>query len=69
MQVITSLVFGGAVYISIVVLSQIIINVVKAHGVNIARIQGHSEAKAEYPNTTGLAIICAILWAVFYHLS
>jgi hypothetical protein len=68
MNWITSIVFGTAVYLSIIVMSQVLNNVVKAHDVNLARISGHESAKANYPNTTGLAVICSILWAVFYHI-
>lgn len=69
MEIFRSILFGVSVYMSFILFAQLLINLMKAHGVNVARISGHSEAKAEYSNSTGLTVLCSILWAVFYHLS
>lgn len=53
---------------SFILFAQLLINLMKAHGVNVARIAGHSEAKAEYSNSTGLTVLCSILWAIFYYI-
>lgn len=66
MEIFRAALFGVSIYMSFMLFAQLLINLIKAHGVNTARIAGHSEAKAEYSNSTGLTALCSILWATFY---
>lgn len=68
MEIFRAVLFGVSIYMSFILFAQLLINLMKAHGVNVARIAGHSEAKAEYSNSTGLTVLCSILWAIFYHI-
>jgi len=66
---IKAIILSTALYFSFVLIVQVTIQLIKAHGVNIMRAAGHQDAKGQYANHTTLAIIAAILWGLFYYVT
>ena len=65
---IKALILTAALYCSFVLVVKVIINLIKAHGVNIMRAHGHSDAQGVYADHTALTVITCALWGLFYHV-
>ena len=65
---IKALILTAALYCSFVLVVQVIINLIKAHGVNIMRAHGHTDAKGGYADHTALGLIACGLWGVLYYV-
>jgi hypothetical protein len=66
---IKAIILSTALYFSFVLIVQVTIQLIKAHGVNIMKAAGYEQATAQYKDHTALASVTAILWGLFYYVT
>jgi hypothetical protein len=66
---IKTFIFSIALYLSFTLIIKIIINLIKAHGVNIMRAAGYDKAVGEYKDYTAFTVITIIMWSMLYYLN